>query len=471
MPTTEQGFAATVAVPDAGWTNGANVLDFDDDVAAVKTGATIKNFEVNTFNFLSTIPEGATIKKVVLKWRYMVDTTAGNGIFGTQIKIEPSTFVWDYAASEAQPEPTSLTTFEKDITELRAWTRADFENSKFKYRFRVRNNGGAETTFSVAWVRVYVTWETLAVASIRTRVGGLWVAAKRKIKVPASGGGGATQTLLHADSMASTDFEADWGSYQAASKARYELITSGGDLRPMGNGEAQPNVNFRRLILLSADVANVGNERTELGANTRTNGSEGGAGTFMVYPESTDEIETWFSLRLPESFPLSDANWQVVMQMKQAQPYVGDNEGHVILEMEARQNQFQIITPWNTESNPLWTCPATKSRWIRFRWVVVYHHASATGRIRLQVDDRAGASDWVVQRDSGLINYQTLATSSGNGSGLVTGQAIPSHLRLGIYRNPVINVDTSIDIDNVQVYKLTSGGGGGGPPTYEWVEA
>ena len=137
------------------------------------------------------------------------------------------------------------------------------------------------------------------------------------------------------------------------------------------------------------------------GGFRRNYGSEGGSGTFMVYPESAvDVIETWYSLRLPESFPLSNENWQVITQMKQTQPYVGDNEGHVILELEARQNQFQIITPWNSEGSPLWTCEATKERWIRFRWVVIYHHESGKGTVQLQVDDRAEATTWEPQHDS-----------------------------------------------------------------------
>lgn len=252
--------------------------------------------------------------------------------------------------------------------------------------------------------------------------------------------------------MAEANPLSEWGEYQAAALARYELKTEGGDPRPKGNGAAS-SPKFRRLELKEADEANVGNERTELGRNERRFGSAGGEGTFMVYPESTKTIETWFSLRLPESFPLSNENWQVVMQMKQAQPYVGDNEGHVILELEARQNQFQIITPWNSESSPLWTCTATKNRWIRFRLAVVYSKSSSKGSLKIQVDDREGASTWVPQYESALLPLQTLATSSGEGSGLKTNDPIPSHLRLGIYRNPVINTTTTIDIGNVQVYE------------------
>ena len=61
------------------------------------------------------------------------------------------------------------------------------------------------------------------------------------------------------------------------------------------------------------------------------------------------------------------------------------------------------------------------------------------------------------------MSEQTLATSSAAGDELEEGQAIPSHLRLGVYRNAVINVDTGIDVSNVQVYKQISAGS-------SWVE-
>lgn len=264
---------------------------------------------------------------------------------------------------------------------------------------------------------------------------------------------GMSLTLQHEDGMAEANPEDEWGLYQAASLSRYTLFTEGGDPRPKGNGEAS-NGKYRRLELQKEDVANVGNERTELGANTRTNGSEGGEGTFMVFPESTDVWEIWYSLRLPESFPLSNENWQVVSQFKQAQDYKSDNEGHVILELEARENQFQIITFDHIEGNELWTCPAVKERWVRFRWVVVFHSNPEIGSVRLQVDDREGEpEDFSPQHDSGTIAQQTLATAKEAGYGLEVNDAIPAHERLGIYRNSVINVTTSIDVGNVQTYK------------------
>jgi hypothetical protein len=275
-------------------------------------------------------------------------------------------------------------------------------------------------------------------------------------------GGGAVAPslmLIHDDAMAEASPVSEWGAIQAASLARYELINDGGgDQRPRGDGTAQISAAYRRLNLVSGDEF-LGTERTELGANDCRYGEAGGSGTFALY-KTGQRRTTFVSMRLPESFPLSNANWQVVTQMKQTQPYSSDTAGGVILELEARENEFQIITPTNPESSPLFKFAAAKNVWVRFRWDVFYSSDNTVARVRLRADTRGNKTTFEPNIDSGELapTKGTLSTANGeqtNGSPSVhyaNGEAIPSHLRAGIYRNPVIATTTYIDIDNVQVY-------------------
>lgn len=269
------------------------------------------------------------------------------------------------------------------------------------------------------------------------------------------------QTTIHADPMDVADVVPEWGAIQAASSARYTLVTTGTDTRPRGDGTAAP-ANYRHLALVDGD--NFFGERNEVGANERRNGITGGTGTFMLY-QPGQTYQTYFSMRLASDFPVTNANWQVIMQMKQCQPYTNDGHSSPIIALQARQSQWQLITDIHTESDPYWTAPATLNRWTRFRLDITYSKDVALGRIRVQIDDRSGSpTDFVPQYDSGDLYGATLTAAvgaqSGSGWSLTDGQEIQSHLRLGPYRNSVISGNTSIDLANVQVYQGDSSVGG-----------
>lgn len=264
-----------------------------------------------------------------------------------------------------------------------------------------------------------------------------------------------TLDLSHEDTMADADQSVQWGLLQAVSADRVALnVVGDGDARPKGDGTPQTTRRYRRLTLKDGD--DFSGERVELGANERRNGTSGGAGTFMLYPEGT-HYETWFSLRLPSSFPINTPDWCVVMQMKQTQPYTTDNGGAgPIIEMDVRSGNWMVITNGTTT---LFTAPAKLNVWTRFRIDARYFADPTKGRIRIQIDDRANATTWVPQYDSGVLTTAMLTTAvgaqSGPGWSLNNGDSIPAHLRLGIYRNPIITGDTSIDVGNVQVYDAT----------------
>lgn len=109
----------------------------------------------------------------------------------------------------------------------------------------------------------------------------------------------------------------------------------------------------------------------------------------------------------------------------------------------------------------------TLERWTRFRWEAYFSKSPSEGWMRLRIDDRAEPNGGLfsAQYDSGKVAHQTLAYANGaqeTGSPAVKytdEQAIPSHFRLGQYRNKVINPGekTVTRAANVQTYE---GGGG-----------
>jgi hypothetical protein len=266
--------------------------------------------------------------------------------------------------------------------------------------------------------------------------------------------------LLHEDPMASSDYGSIWGDYterSAASPERFEFIEDGdGDKWPKGDGTVQTEPGYRRLQILSGDKTSEESERTELGNNNRQHGIEGGEGTFMLYEEGK-RYKTFFSVRLAANYPYGAETWQIAMQMKQCQPYVEDDLGFVVLEMSCNYGQYwlQYANAIKREGESWGWGAVTPGRWIRFCYDVTYSVDPAKGKIEVTVDDREAATDFVPQRTSGLItDTQTLAAAAKEGYGLAVGDPIPSHLRMGIYRNPEINVDTHVDIANVQVYEV-----------------
>jgi hypothetical protein len=251
--------------------------------------------------------------------------------------------------------------------------------------------------------------------------------------------------LLSASDLASEESPLDfWGSIQCADESRYAYVQGGGDTHLSATGE-QTDGNYRRLTVLDGD--DYSGERCELGENSTS-------GPTAFYHEG-ENVLTYYSERLPSNFPLDTNNWQVTMQMKQAQPSHDDGSG-VALEMEARDNRWIVSDLWHEVAS----FPATANTWTRFAWNVYYSKDPSKGWVQVSVDlNGDGDFDDPGER-SPLIHAATLATELpeyAGEDGLEANSGIPSHLRMGIYHDPAIECPAptgcSVDVDNVQVVR------------------
>jgi hypothetical protein len=243
-----------------------------------------------------------------------------------------------------------------------------------------------------------------------------------------------------------------WGDVECADASRVQRPTSGGDPSRKANGVRQRNSAFRRLTVLDGD--NIFGERCELGYNWAYPSDPGtgimGPGPTVLYREDKRRA-TYMSLRLPGNFKLSDRRWQVVMQMKQTQPFNNPAQ-YPVLEMAANAGSWVV----SSSGESLWSAPATLSRWTRFAFDVVYSQDPNKGSIQIHADLN-GDHDF---RDAGetsrRIHIATLlAETSGSDDRVPVGSSIPSHLRTGIYHDASLPCSTSdpcsVDVDNVQV--------------------
>ncbi|MGH2980504.1 MAG: hypothetical protein ACRDKV_00480, partial [Solirubrobacterales bacterium] len=101
--------------------------------------------------------------------------------------------------------------------------------------------------------------------------------------------------------------------------------------------------------------------------------------------------------------------------------------------------------------------------WTRFAFDVLYSQDPDRGRLQVSVDLN-GDGDFDDRGERTLvIRTNTLkAETTGDGDdGLAPGDPIPSHLRAGVYHNPLIPCPPprgcSIGIDNVQVLESQTG--------------
>lgn len=243
-----------------------------------------------------------------------------------------------------------------------------------------------------------------------------------------------------------------WGLAECADASRVQRPTGGGDPSRQANGRRQRNSAFRRLTVLDGD--DIFGERCELGYNWAYHSDPGtgivGPGPTVLYREGKRRA-TYISLRLPANFRLSDRRWQVVMQMKQTQPF--NNPAQLpVLELDANAGAWTV---YNSGSR-LWSAPATLSRWTRFAFDIVYSQDPAKGSIQIHADLN-GDGDF---RDAGETSRRMhvatlLAETSGSDDRVPVGSSIPSHLRTGLYHDESLPCSPSdpcsVDVDNVQV--------------------
>jgi Polysaccharide lyase len=241
-----------------------------------------------------------------------------------------------------------------------------------------------------------------------------------------------------------------WGTVDCASKARVRTAAGGGDPALRGDGTAQSSPGFRRLRVLDGD--DYFGERCELGENWRPT---------TPMPQYTDGARelTYFSLKLAKNFPIERPTWQSVMQMKQSQPFDAFDD-RPALTLQVYDGRWRLRTGLRPVSDSqVWSVPAATGRWVRFAFDVTYSADPDVGSVRVAVDLN-GDGDFRDRREvSGLLRMATLKREGPGTSedGLEDGDAIPSHLRLGVYHDSAYRCHgsrCSIGVDNVGIYAV-----------------
>ena len=266
--------------------------------------------------------------------------------------------------------------------------------------------------------------------------------------------------LVRSDTAADPDAHHLWGArYACASDDRVSNPRTGGDPRPTAVGAPQGNTAYRRLTVFDGD--DYSGERCELGYNTWNEGLASPTnpyGTFYNYFEGARRT-TYFSVRLPDNFPLNASSWQGVGQMKQSGGSDG-SAGTPLLSFSAYNGVWSFWHTYPSNLNQdfeLWWVPARKNVWTRIAVDAYYSQFVDRGWVRYYVDAN-GDGDFADRRErSPVFHTNTLKREipGTTADGLAAGDTIPSHLRVGTYHDSSIPCPPpsgcSLDVDNVQV--------------------
>jgi hypothetical protein len=230
----------------------------------------------------------------------------------------------------------------------------------------------------------------------------------------------------------------------------------GGDSHPTAAGAPQGNSSFRRISVLDGD--NYYGERCELGRNNHRPSRP----TFALAREG-DHRAFFFSIRLPEDFPLKGNAWQSVVQLKQSQPSA-NGSGSPRLGLHASDRRFSL----HAAGRPLWSVPAHRNRWIRFVLNVRFSQDPSLGSVRVLIDRNRDGDATDRRERSPRIRMATLKreTPGGTSDGIAPGESIPAHMRIGIYHDDSYEcpgpAGCVVHFDNVQVADLDDARRAGG---------
>jgi hypothetical protein len=259
--------------------------------------------------------------------------------------------------------------------------------------------------------------------------------------------------VVFSDTGVNPDPASIWGEVGCQNQSRTQVITTGGDTHPTITGAPQGDSSFRRLSVVDGD--DFYGERCELGQDFRS-------GPTVLYRQGKHRI-TDISVRLPPTFPLDVFTWQVVMQMKQVWPN-SNSGGTPVLELDAYNGRWvlrQSLSPGQApaDARVLWSVPAQANFWTRFSFDVRYSDRKKGGYLRIGVDLN-GDNDFndPSELSHGFHTYTLKREIPGpEHDGIRAGQAIPSHLRTGIYHDAGIPclrpLGCQVDIDNIQVLR------------------
>jgi hypothetical protein len=241
--------------------------------------------------------------------------------------------------------------------------------------------------------------------------------------------------LLKQDLATDPDPMSLWGDIDAVSPTRHQWFALGG---PAG-------VPYRRMTAKDGDLYHGDSERAELGNSSYLTNPDGSLKTFFLYKEGQRRVTSYW-MRLAPNFPIDDMeNWQVVMQMKQSEPAT-NADGTPVISLQAIEGNWilkQSSSAGLSESTRyIWTTPAKVGAWTHIVVDATYSSDPSKGLFQITI---GGVPSPVMH------SYNLKKEISPAGPGLHVGESIPSHLRLGIYHDPVMP-GTYVDIADVQVF-------------------
>jgi Polysaccharide lyase len=157
--------------------------------------------------------------------------------------------------------------------------------------------------------------------------------------------------------------------------------------------------------------------------------------------------ERWisFQVQLGDLFPLNPGTWQLVMQLKQL-----GSRGSPIMALEVQDNQWQLARTTHEPHNQYppgfqSSFPLGASRtgiWTKMTWHVKFSLDSNVGFLEIYGDLGDG------QGMRQLLPRQEMSTMKIDET---THQTIPSHARIGIYRDTSIAGNVSVYFDGYTV--------------------
>jgi hypothetical protein len=159
------------------------------------------------------------------------------------------------------------------------------------------------------------------------------------------------------------------------------------------------------------------------------------------FPLFEEGEERWvaFQVRLPDDYPVETSRWNVIHQLKQ----IG-SMGTPALSMEVKNGKFYLMNSSNngdsSSTTTRWSGPAQRNRWVKFNLHVKFSPNSDVGFVELYGDLDGSGEKLLMEK----TRTHTMKRDS-------SGNAVPSHSRIGMYRDPSVSGTSHIYFDGYTV--------------------